>query len=97
MKFTAMLLAFAIPTAAVAHQGGHDVRGTVTAVSGEELTVKTSQGSEEFALTAETEFVRDGSPSTARELKANDRVVVHSKKKNGRMEAVKVQFATPRH
>jgi len=77
-----------------AHEGGHDVRGVVSAVSAQELTVKTNKGSEWFALTPETEFVNDGSPATAKDLEQSDRVVVHAKKKAGRMEAIKVQSAT---
>jgi hypothetical protein len=92
------LVAFAcaswfVPAAAGAHEGGHDVRGVVVSVSREDLTVKTRQGSEKFVLTAETEFVKNGAPATAGDLKASDRVVVHAKKKGSRMEAVKVQFA----
>jgi len=92
MKLASICLAFAIPLAALAHQGGHDVRGIVISVSAEELTVKTKQGSERFTLTPETEFVKDGSPAKAQDLKASSRVVVHGKKKAGRMEAVKVEF-----
>ena len=88
-----LLSVFAGPVAA--HEGGHDVRGVVSSVSAQELTVKTTKGAEKFALTPETEFVKDGSPATAQDLKESDRVVVHAKKKAGRMEAIKVQFATP--
>jgi hypothetical protein len=84
-----------LPAAAGAHEGGHDVRGVVVSVSREDLMVKTSHGSEKFVLTAETEFVKDGAPATAADLKAFDRVVVHAKKKGGRMEAMKVDFAAP--
>jgi hypothetical protein len=75
-----------------AHEGGHDVRGTVTSVGSEELTVKTSHGEEKFVLTPETEFVKDGAPATAKDLEPADRAVVHSKKKAGHLEAVKVEF-----
>jgi len=75
-----------------AHEGGHDVRGTVVSVGSDELTVKTGHGEEKFALTSETEFVKDGAPASAKDLRPADRAVVHSKKKSGRMEAVKVEF-----
>ena len=92
--FASLLLAFCAlgASALVAHEGGHDVRGTVTSIGPEELTVKTSHGEEKFALTSETEFVKDGAPATAKDLKPADRAVVHSKKKAGRLEAVKVEF-----
>jgi hypothetical protein len=89
-----LLSALALP--AVAHEGGHDVRGVVTSVSDKELTVKTSKGSEHFVVTPQTRFVKDGSPSSAQDLHESDRAVVHGKKKNGQMEAIEVQFATPK-
>jgi hypothetical protein len=96
MKSTLLAFAFAswgIPLAAGAHEGGHDVRGVLVSVSREDLTVKTSHGSEKFVLTPQTEFVKNGAPATSEELKVSDRVVVHAKKKGGRIEAVKVEFA----
>ncbi len=85
---------FTIPLAARAHEGGHDARGVVTAVAAQELTIQTSHGEKKFVLTPETEFVKDGSPATAQDLKASDRAVVHARKKAGRIEAVKVQFSS---
>jgi len=98
MRSTLLAFAFAssaIPLAAGAHEGGHDVRGVVVSVSSEDLTVKTSHGAEKFVLTPGTEFVKGGAPATAEDVKASGRVVVHAKKKSGRMEAVKVEFAAP--
>jgi len=98
MKSTLLVFAFAawaIPLASGAHEGGHDVRGVVVSVSGADLTVKTSHGSEKFVLTPETQFVKNGAPATAEDLQTSGRVVVHGKKKSGRMEAVKVEFASP--
>jgi hypothetical protein len=89
-----LLSVLALPAAA--HEGGHDVRGVVTSVSAQELTVRTKTGSERFVVTPQTEFVKDGSPSTMQETHESDRVVVHAKKKNGQMEAIKVQCASPR-
>ncbi len=60
----------------------------------DELTIRTKQGEEKFAIGKETEFVKDGDPSTAQELNVGSRAVVHAKNKNGRMEAFKVQFAS---
>ena len=93
MRIASILLvvaAFAGPLRA--HEGGHDVRGTVSAVGSGELTVKTSHGVQKFAVTPDTEFVKDGAPATADDLKPADRAVIHAKKRNGRFEAVKVEF-----
>ena len=87
-----LLLALCLAGPLRGHEGGHDVRGTVTSVGSDELTVKTGHGEEKFALTPETEYVKDGGPATAKDLRPADRAVVHSKKKGGRMEAVKVEF-----
>ena len=93
MKVASMLLAFALcSTPVAAHEGGHDARGVVTSVGSQELSIKTTHGEETFVLTPETQFVKDGSPATAQDLKASHRAVVHAKKKAGRLEAVKVQF-----
>jgi len=97
MKSRSILLASVVfSTAALAHEGGHDVRGIVTAVTAQELTVKTNHGEEKFVLTPTTEFVKDGSPATAQDLESSDRVVVHAKKKAGSFEAFKVQFSSPK-
>jgi hypothetical protein len=97
MKVRSILLASALfSTAAVAHEGGHDVRGIVTAVTAQELTVKTKHGEEKFSLTPDTLFVKDGSAATAQDVKPADRVVVHAKKKAGAFEAFKVQFSAPK-
>ena len=94
MRIASVLLAVCAAAAGPlrAHEGGHDVRGTVSSVDSKELTVKTSHGKEKFVLTSDTEFVKDGAPASAGDLKADDRAVVHSRKKAGHLEAVKVEF-----
>ena len=96
MRFIRLSLVAAlsgIPVASRAHRGGHDARGVVTSVGTQELTIETRHGAEKFVLTSQTEFVRDGSPATAADIKPSDRAVVHARKKAGRLEAVQVQFA----
>ncbi|MFL5294168.1 MAG: hypothetical protein ACJ79U_21825 [Myxococcales bacterium] len=94
MRIASVLLALCAAASGPlrAHEGGHDVRGTVSSVDSKELTVKTSHGEEKFVLGPDTEFVKDGAPATAGDLKRDDRAVVHSKKKGGHLEAVKVEF-----
>ena len=93
MRSILLALALSMPLAGRAHEGGHDVRGVIASVGADELTIKTSHGEEKFVLTPETEFVKNGAPATAQDLKQSDRAVVHGKKKAGRMEAIKVQFS----
>src|SRR5437660_1396100 len=98
MRLASSLVAcafYTLPLAAQAHEGGHDARGRVTAVGPQQLTIKTSRGAETFALTPGTEFVKEGEPATAQDLKEGDRVVVHAKKKAGKAEAIQVQMAPP--
>jgi hypothetical protein len=93
MKVASMLLVSALcSTPVFAHEGGYDARGVVTSVAPQELIIKTNRGEEKFLLTPETQFVKDGLPAAVQDLKSSDRVVVHSKKKGGRLEAFKVQF-----
>ena len=93
MKIPSILLAFVFSSAPLAaHEGGYDARGVVTSVGPQELTIKTKRGEEKFVLTPETQFVKDGSPATAGDLKSSDRAVVHAKKRGERLEAFKVQF-----
>src|SRR5437763_15344098 len=96
MKSTLLVFAFAawaIPLASGAHEGGHDVRGVDVSVSGADLTVKTSHGSEKFVLTPETQFVKNGAPATAEHIQTSGRVGVHVKKKRGRVEEVKGELS----
>jgi len=94
MRIASVLLAVCAASSGPlrAHEGGHDVRGTVSSVDSKQLTVKTGHGEEKFVLGPETEFVKDGAPASAGDLKRDDRAVVHSKKKGGHLEAVKVEF-----
>lgn len=93
MKIAPMLLVSALCSAPVfAHEGGYDARGVVTSIAPQELIVSTNRGKEKFVLTPETQFVKDVLPAAAQDLKPSDRVVVHARKKGGRLEAFKVQF-----
>jgi hypothetical protein len=94
MNVASILLVSALCAAPVfAHEGGYDARGVVTSVVPQELIIRTSHGEEKFLLTPDTQFVKDGSPAAVQDLKPSDRVVVHAKKKGGRLEAFKVQFS----
>ena len=67
--------------------GGQDgeqrLTGTVTAVSGSRLTVRTSSGSATYQLVSQTQIVRDGAVASASDLKVGDRVLVHVFPANG--------------
>ena len=63
--------------------GEQHVIGTLTAVSGSKVTVRTSSGSATYQLVAQTQIVRDGALASASDLKAGDRVLVHVFPANG--------------
>ena len=79
---------------AFAHEGGAHVKGTITSVSADHLTVKGTGGHETTVkLTEKTEFVRGGAPATIADVKEGERVVVHARKQSGGLEAVEVHLA----
>jgi hypothetical protein len=51
--------------------------GTLTAVSGSKITVKTSAGTATYQVVPQTEIVREGAVASASDLKVGDRVLVH--------------------
>jgi hypothetical protein len=61
--------------------GGQDgeqrLTGTLTAVSGSKLTVKSSAGTATYQVVPQTQIVRDGALASASDLKVGDRVLVH--------------------
>lgn len=94
----AILLAAALVTAGFAHGKGQHVMGTVTAVSADSITVKTTTGEvQKVSVTSETEFVKSGAPAKAQDLKVGDRVVIHADNDNGKLRAENVRFGTPSH
>jgi len=49
----------------------------LTAVSGSEVTVRTSSGSATYQLVSQTQIVRDGALASASDLQAGDRLLMH--------------------
>jgi hypothetical protein len=60
----------------LAHGGFDHVTGTVTAVSGSVLTVKTTTRTIDVKLDGKTEFTRAGQKAEASDLKPGERVTV---------------------
>jgi hypothetical protein len=100
MKKHALMLAVFLGFAAsplLAHGGGPHLKGTVVAISADEIKVKGMEGDEsEAKITPATKFVRGKETGNKDELKQGDRVVVHTRKKGEALEAVEVRYgATP--
>ncbi len=82
MKRKLIILALAVlfvfsPAFALAHGKGH-VKGTISAVGADHLTVKSEDGKEiHVMLTNKTKFSKGKAPATAADVKVGSRVVVH--------------------
>ena len=92
MKFTATALAFlAAGTIALAHGDNDHVRGTVTQISAQGITIQTTaKAARTLALNDKTTFEKSRHKATLADLKIGDRVVVDVPK--GTNEARVVQF-----
>lgn len=91
-------LTWALASVLTAHEGMHHLLGKVTAVTGSSITVETA-GKEPQAVTVlitpQTKFEKDGSPAALKDLKVGERVVIHAKEKNKKLEAALVIFGKP--
>ena len=80
-------------TLLVAHEGSDHVRGTVTALSAQAVTVQTTaKATSVLTLTSKTTFTKGGKPARLADLKVGDRVVVEVPK--GTKTAEEVQIGT---
>lgn len=60
-----------------AQDGEQRLTGTLTAISGSKVTVRTASGSGTYQLVSQTQIVRNGALVSASDLKAGDRVLMH--------------------
>lgn len=87
----AMAVTLLAAPGAEAHEGGMHAKGVVKAITAERLTVGTAQGEKTFDLTPATSYVRGAAPARREDLRAGERVVVHARQKDGRLEATEVR------
>jgi len=70
-------LVFAISAGALAHNGNDHVRGTITQVSAQSVTVQLAdKTSKTLTISAKTEFETAGKPGHLADIKIGDRVVI---------------------
>ena len=70
-------LVLAMGAGALAHNGNDHVRGTVTAVSAQSVTVQLAdKTTRTLSISAKTEFDNAGKPGHLADIKVGDRVVV---------------------
>ncbi len=93
-----LILTFAVAGFLAAHEGMRHMLGKVTAVAENSITVETA-GKESkvitVSVTPQTKFEKDGSPASLKDLKVGERVVVHAKENNKKLEAALVIFGKP--
>lgn len=83
----------ALSTAAFAHGKEKHVMGTVTNISGNTVTVETTaKKSVTVELSDKTQFHKSGAPSSLKELKVGDKVVIHAEPNGEKLVASDVRF-----
>ncbi len=91
IKQIALVAALVFPAAALAHGGGEHIMGTLKAVNEKGITVETKEKNDvQVVFDDKTKFEKNGVASSAKELSAGDRVVVHTTKKEGSTDPVAV-------
>ena len=99
MKKLALMIAASLGLASfplLAHGGAPHLKGTVSAIAADQITVKSADGQESPAkLTPQTRFLRGKTSGQREDLHEGDRVVVHTRKQGEALEAVEVHYATP--
>jgi hypothetical protein len=100
MKKQALMLAVFLGLAAsplLAHGGGAHLKGTVSAIASDQITVKDADGHEEQAkITPQTRFMRGKTVGKREDLHQGDRVVVHTRKQGAGLEAVEIHYGATR-
>ena len=100
MKLTIAVLAlclFTLPVISAAHPGHeHKILGTISAVDGSKITVKSTDGKEQvIELSSATKVLNGKVKGDARELKVGMRVVVNVGDGVEPLKAKEVQYSAP--
>ena len=86
-----IFLAFSLLT--LGHGTDKHVLGTVTKITGSEITVQAQDGSSQVVKIArDTSFVKSGASASIKDLKVGDRVVIHAKPVGTDLIAHEVRF-----
>ncbi|MGE3404902.1 MAG: hypothetical protein AB7K63_20115 [Vicinamibacterales bacterium] len=97
LLLAALVLAVLAPSAAVAHPGhDHKLMGTITAIDGNKVTMKTTEGKDStFTVSPTTAFKRGKAKGTQTDLKTGMRVVVNVGDGKEPLKAKEVQYTVP--
>jgi hypothetical protein len=90
-----VICAIVLGTLAFAHGGMDHVLGTVTAMTGHSLSVKTRDGAiKTVEFDSETRFVKDDAPATVKDVQVGSRVVIHAHQLDNVLHAAEVKIGT---
>jgi hypothetical protein len=79
-------------SSAYAHNGMEHVIGTVASITGNSITVTTTDGkTQTVTATADTKYSKMDAAITLKNIKVGDRVVIHATKKDNKLIAATVQ------
>ena len=79
--------------AAFGHDGAHGMKGTVTAISEDTITIETpNKETQTVHFDSTTKFQKGGAAASIKDLKVGDRVVIQAHDTEGKMHAVQVRF-----
>ncbi|GAC1535831.1 MAG: hypothetical protein NVS2B9_01300 [Myxococcales bacterium] len=96
MRRQALMMAVVLGLAAprlLAHGGGAHLKGTVSAITSEQIAVKDADGHEsEAKISPQTRFMHGKAVGKRDDLHQGDRVVVHTRKKGDGLEAVEIHY-----
>lgn len=91
--WTLIALTMLLPTVALAHAGGEHYMGVVKSIAPPSLVVETKDGKQVTVhLDEQTKYEKSGAASSAAELKAGERVVVHTMKHGEMLHAMLVKW-----
>ena len=91
------ILALFAPVAAFAHPGHeHKLMGTITAIDGNKVSMKTTEGKDTtFSVTPTTAFKRGKAKGAQSDLRVGLRIVVNAGDGAEPLKAKEVQYAAP--
>lgn len=65
--------------------GEQHIQGTITAISGSHVTIKTTAGTHSYVVTSQTQIMKDGATATLAQLKTGDSVFAHVYPSSGKL------------
>ncbi len=91
-----LFLIMALTLTAFAHGGGEHIKGKVTAIGENSITIETpAKEAKTVGFDATTKFEKSGVAATVKDLKVGDRVVIDIHEMGDMLHAAVVRFGAP--